>query len=136
MSIIQDPETYERFEKIVLFHGVRVVSELAYADFITEELPKNEFLGEEIKNKLLYYPSVTREAFRNQGRLTTLIEMGKLTNDLGLPQLNPEHDRVMLCGSPSMLKDTAALLDVRGFHVSPHLGVPGDYVIERAFVEK
>ncbi|QDQ28396.1 ferredoxin--NADP reductase [Chitinimonas arctica] len=136
MSIIKDPETYEHFDKVILFHGVRTVSELAYADYIQEELPKNEFFGEIIREKLIYYPSVTREAFRNQGRLTDLIESGKLCEDLGLPPLNPETDRAMMCGSPSMLKDTAALLDARGFHVSPRIGVPGDYVIERAFVEK
>ncbi|MCB6185220.1 ferredoxin--NADP reductase [Leeia sp. TBRC 13508] len=136
MSVIQDPETYEHFEKVILFHGVRTVSELAYADFITKELPKNEFFGEEVANKLIYYPSVTREAFRNQGRLTDLITTGKMCADIGLPQLNPETDRAMLCGSPSMLKDTAQLLDDLGFKVSPRVGEPGDYVIERAFVEK
>lgn len=136
MSIIKDPETYERFEKVILFHGVRTVSELAYADFISKELPQNEFFGDLMQGKLIYYPSVTREPFRNQGRLTDLISTGKLCADVGLPQLNPETDRAMLCGSPSMLKDTADLLNGLGFVVSPRVGVPGDYVIERAFVEK
>ena len=136
MSIIQDPETYEHFEKVVLFHGVRTVSELAYADFITKELPRNEFFGEDVTKKLIYYPSVTREPFRNQGRLTDLIASGKMCADIGLPQLNPETDRAMLCGSPAMLADTSAMLDRLGFEVSSHTGVPGDYVIERAFVEK
>ncbi|UXY16040.1 ferredoxin--NADP reductase [Chitiniphilus purpureus] len=136
MSLIQDPEAYEKFEKIVLFHGVRTVSELAYADFIENQLPNNEFFGEEVRNKLIYYPSVTREPFRNQGRLTELIESGRLFSDIGLPPLNPETDRAMLCGSPAMLDDTCALLDARGFQVSKRIGMPGDYVIERAFVEK
>ncbi|CAB1368509.1 ferredoxin--NADP reductase [Denitratisoma oestradiolicum] len=136
MSLIQDPETYERFEKIVLFHGVRTVSELAYTDFITRELPDNEFLGELVREKLIYYPSVTREPFRNQGRLSALVESGKLFEDIGLPPLDPNQDRAMICGSPAMLADTSALLDARGFRVSPHIGVVGDYVIERAFVEK
>jgi len=136
MSIIKDPETYERFEKIVLIHGVRLVSELAYSDFIINELPKNEYFGDEVREKLIYYPTVTREAFRNQGRLTELVDSGKLFEDIGLPPLNPEHDRAMICGSPSMLKDTCAMLDKRGFKVSRHIGEPGDYVIERAFVEK
>ncbi|MBB5018703.1 ferredoxin--NADP+ reductase [Chitinivorax tropicus] len=136
MSIIQDPETYERFEKVILFHGVRTVSELAYADFITKQLPENEFFGEAIRDKLIYYPAVTRETFRNQGRLGDLVDSGKLCADIGLPQLNPETDRAMICGSPSMLKDTCAMLDSRGFKVSPRVGEPGDYVIERAFVEK
>ncbi|MCK9389287.1 MAG: ferredoxin--NADP reductase [Sulfuritalea sp.] len=136
MSIIQDPETYERFEKVVLFHGVRRVSELAYSDFITNELPGNEYFGAAIREKLIYYPSVTREAFRNQGRLHDLIETGKLFSDIGLPPLDPARDRAMLCGSPAMLKDTTALLDRHGFHISPHTGQAGDYVIERAFVEQ
>ena len=136
MSVIQDPDTYENFEKVILFHGVRTVSELAYADFITKELPQNEFFGEQLKDKLIYYPAVTREPFRNQGRLGDLVDSGKLFEDIGLPPLNPETDRAMICGSPSMLKDTCDLLDARGFKISPRVGEPGDYVIERAFVEK
>ncbi|CAG0953208.1 Ferredoxin--NADP reductase [Methylophilaceae bacterium] len=136
MSLIQDIEVYDRFEKVVLIHGVRYVNELAYADFIEKELPNNEFFGEEIRNKLIYYPTVTREPFRNQGRLTHLINSGKLFDDIGLPPLNPENDRAMICGSPHMLVDTSALLDERGFVVSPRIGDPGDYVIERAFAEK
>lgn len=136
MSLIQDPEAYERYEKIVLIHGVRYVSELAYEKFITETLPNNEFFGEEVRNKLIYYPTVTREPFRNQGRLTALIESGKLFTDIGLPPFDPAVDRAMICGSPDMLKDTSDLLDRRGFKVSPSIGEPGDYVIERAFVEK
>ena len=136
MSIIQDPETYERFEKLILVHGVRYVGELAYTDFITRELPENEFFGEEIRNKLIYYPTVTREPFRNQGRLTELVESGKLFDDIGLPPFNPAIDRAMVCGSPAMLKDCCEMLNARGFRISPHIGSPADYVIERAFVEK
>ncbi|XZG70137.1 ferredoxin--NADP reductase [Chitinibacteraceae bacterium HSL-7] len=136
MSLVQDPEAYERFDKIVLFHGVRTVSELAYADFLTKELPNNEFFGEMVREKLIYYPTVTREPFRNQGRLTDLVESSKLFEDIGLPPFNPEHDRAMLCGSPAMLDDTCKLLDARGFQISKRIGQPGDYVIERAFVEK
>lgn len=136
MSIIKDPDTYERFEKVVLVHGVRFVSELAYSDFIQNELPQNEYFGEVVREKLLYYPTVTREEFRNTGRITDLIETGKLCEDLGIPQLDPAQDRAMLCGSPAMLADISAMLDKRGFDVSPGVGQPGDYVIERAFVEK
>jgi ferredoxin/flavodoxin---NADP+ reductase len=136
MSIIKDPEAYERFEKVVLFHGVRYISELAYEDLIKNELPQNEFFGDSVREKLIYYPAVTREPFHNQGRITNLIKSGKLFADIGLPPLNPEHDRVMVCGSQIMLKDTCALLDETGFVVSPRIGEPGDYVIERAFVEK
>ncbi|OIQ92275.1 ferredoxin--NADP reductase [mine drainage metagenome] len=136
MSIIKDPETYERFEKIVLVHGVRHVAELAYADYIQRVLPQNEFFGEAVREKLIYYPTVTREAFRHQGRLTDLIESGKLFEDIDLAPLDPEYDRAMICGSPNMLKDTCKLLDARGFVISPHIGQPGHYVIERAFVER
>jgi ferredoxin/flavodoxin---NADP+ reductase len=136
MSVIRDPETYERFEKVILVHGVRVVSELAYAEYITKELPDNEYFGKEVRHKLIYYPTVTREPYQNRGRLTDLIGSGRLFDDIGMPQLDPMRDRAMICGGPSMLKDTAALLDARGFKISPHIGVPGDYVIERAFVEK
>jgi len=136
MSIIQDPETYERFEKIVVAHGVRKVSDLAYTQFITQELRQHEWLGEQVREKLIYHPTVTREEFRIRGRITDQIADGSLASLAGLPPLDPASDRFMLCGSPGMLHDTRALLDARGFTVSPHIGEPGDYVIERAFVEK
>jgi ferredoxin--NADP+ reductase len=136
MSLIQDIEVYDRFEKVVLVHGVRQLSELAYTDFIEKELPNHEFFGEEVRNKLIYYPTVTREPFRNQGRLTDLMISGKLFQEIGLPPLNPKTDKAMICGSPQMLQDTASILDASGFVVSPRVGEPGDYVIERAFVEK
>ncbi len=136
MSIIRDPETYERFEKIVLIHGVRLVSELAYGEYLKNELPAHEFLGDMVREKLIYYPTVTREAFKHTGRLTTAIESGQLFDEIGLPPLDPKVDRAMICGSPGMLKETSAMLDARGFKVSPSLGVSGDYVFERAFVEK
>ncbi|MCB1837478.1 MAG: ferredoxin--NADP reductase [Alcanivoracaceae bacterium] len=135
MSIIKDPDIYERFDKVILTHGVRFVSELAYADYITRELPEHEYFGELVREKLLYYPTVTREPFRNQGRLTTLLEQGRIEQDLGLPAINTADDRFMLCGSPSMLKDLTALLDARGFRETRQ-GEVGEYVIERAFVEK
>ncbi|GAA3909636.1 ferredoxin-NADP reductase [Halomonas cibimaris] len=136
LSLIQDPDVYELYDKVILVHGVRYVSELAYADFITQELPEHEYLGEEIREKLVYYPTVTREDFHTQGRLTDHIRSGKLTEDKGLPPIDPAHDRAMICGSPAMLDDTSALLDELGFKISPRMGEPGDYVIERAFVEK
>jgi len=136
LSLIRDPETYERFEKVILIHGVRNVNELAYQDLIENVLPNDEIFADLVKDKLIYYPTVTREAFRNQGRLTTLIENGKLFEDIGLPRFNREDDRAMICGSPTMLDDSAALLDQHGLVISPRMGDPGDYVIERAFVEK
>ncbi|WP_111495887.1 MULTISPECIES: ferredoxin--NADP reductase [Marinobacter] len=134
LSIIKDPEVYERFDKVIVTHGVRYVSELAYQDEISS-LPDNEYFGEMVQGKLLYYPTVTREDFRNQGRLTDLMESGKLMSDLGLPAFNKEDDRFMICGSPSMLKDTCAILDAQGFEEARQ-GDLGHYVIERAFVER
>ena len=135
LSIIKDPETYEQFDKVILTHGVRFVSELAYQGIIENELPANEFFGDLIQEKLLYYPTVTREHFPTQGRLTELMENGKLVTDLELPEFSLEHDRFMVCGSPAMLKDTCAILSARGFQEARH-GNAGHYVIERAFVEK
>jgi ferredoxin--NADP+ reductase len=134
MSIIRDPETYEQYEKVVLIHGVRHIAELAYDDVITKELPENEFFGDQVREKLIYYPTVTREPFRNQGRITDLMVSGKLFRDIGLPEPDLAADRFMLCGSPQMLKDTCAILEARGFHEARH-GDQGHYVIERAFVE-
>lgn len=135
LSVIRDPETYEKFEQVILIHGVRQVAELAYHDYITKELPQHEFLGELITKQLKYYPTVTREPFRNQGRMPNLIDSGKLAADLGLPELNPLEDRVMLCGSPEMLADLKQMLEKRDFEEG-NTTRPGDFVIERAFVEK
>jgi ferredoxin--NADP+ reductase len=135
LSIIRDPETYERFEKVILVHGVRQVNELAYYDYLTQELPAHEFLGELVSKQMLYYPTVTREPFKNQGRVTDLIENGKLFADLGLPQLDPANDRVMICGSPQMLKDLKHMLEVRKFKEG-NTTTPGDFVIERAFADQ
>jgi ferredoxin--NADP+ reductase len=135
MSIIRDPETYEKFEKVILVHGVREVRELAYNDLITRELPRHELLGDMIARQLLYYPTVTREDFRHRGRVTDLIASNKLTDDLGLPPVNPAEDRVMLCGSPLMLADLKKILEDRGFKEG-NTSTPGDFVVERAFVEK
>lgn len=136
MSIIKDPEVYERFEHVVLVHGVRFVSELAYADYIQNELPNNEFFGEMVQGKLIYFPTVTREPFENEGRITKWLDSDQLFEKIGLPIIDAEQDRAMICGSPAMLKDLSERLDARGFEISPGVGQQGDYVIERAFVEK
>ncbi|TXH26192.1 MAG: ferredoxin--NADP reductase [Elusimicrobia bacterium] len=136
ISLIQDIETYERFEKIVLVHGVRWIKDLAYRQFISDELPRHEFFADLLRGKLIYYPTVTREPFVHRGRITALVERGQLFADLGLPPLDPARDRAMVCGSPAMIADCCAMLDQRGFRVSPHIGAQGDYVIERAFVDK
>lgn len=135
LSIIKDPDIYERFDQVILTHGVRHISELAYRNYIENELPKHEYFGELVREQLLYYPTVTREPFRNKGRLPDLMLSGKIFKDLGVPQPNVEEDRFMLCGGPAMLKDLTKILDERGFRET-RAGVPHEYVIERAFVEK
>ncbi len=129
LSITRDPEVYDRFDEIVLVHGVRQKNDLAYFDYFTNELPNDEYLGGLVAAKLTYLPTVTREPFQRQGRITELMANGDLA-------LNPAIDRVMLCGSQSMLSDVANALDELGFKASPNQGTPGDYVIERAFVEQ
>ncbi|MBS0374080.1 MAG: ferredoxin--NADP reductase [Proteobacteria bacterium] len=133
-SLIRDPEIYERFESIVVVRGARHVRDLAYGDAIIEQLGADEHLGELARAQLVDYPVVTREPFRHEGRITTLIDSGRLFSDLGIAPLDPVNDRVMICGGMGMLKDLRALLDGRGFRLSPGIGEPGDYVIERAFV--
>jgi len=136
MSVVKDPEVYERFEDVVLVHGVRWARETAVIKHFIEDLNQHEILGESVRAKLHYYPTITREPHPNRGRLTTLIESGKLFRDLELPAFDPRNDRVMVCGSPKMLDDTCAMLDSLGFGISKHIGEPGDYVIERAFVQR
>ena len=135
LSVVRDPDTYEKFEEVILVHGVRHVAELAYHDYLTEELPKHELLGEMVSKQFKYYPTVTREPFRHQGRITALIESGQLFTDLGVPTLDPLTDRVMLCGSPEMLASLKHILEHRDFDEG-NTTKPGDFVIERAFVEK
>jgi ferredoxin--NADP+ reductase len=135
LSIVRDPETYEKFEKVILVHGVREVAELAYHDYLKLELPDHEFLGEIVSRQMLYYPTVTRESFKNQGRITDLIDSGKLQTDLGLPKFDPATDRAMMCGSPALLKDLKHILEKRGF-LEGNTTKQGDFVVERAFVEQ
>ena len=135
MSVLRDPDTYNKFEQVILVHGVRQVDELAYRDMLTKQLPEHEFLGEMVKEQFKYYPTVTRESFENQGRITDLIESGKLCTDLGFPALNPAEDRIMICGSPGLLKDLRHMLEERGF-AEGNTTKPGDFVVERAFAEQ
>lgn len=136
LAILRDPDTWDRFDKVVLAHGVRHVDDLAYREYFENELPNHEYFAEAVRAKFIYYPCVTREAFRHQGRIDELLDSGKLGTDIGLRPLDPAKDRVMICGSTAMLKSISSLLDSRGFQVSPRIGVPGDYVIERAFVDR
>ena len=133
LSIVRDPETYERFEQVIVVHGVRQVNELAYRELLSSELVKDEILGELIQGKLLYYPTVTREPFVHQGRIPQLLADGVIAKDLGLPLFNAAEDRVMICGSPEMLRDLKALCEKTGLKEG-NTTTPGDFVIERAFV--
>jgi len=135
LSIVRDLETYVRYDRVVLVHGVRQARELAYAQLLKVELPQDEYLGETVRSRLVYCPTVTREPFARRARIPELITSGQLWTDLGVPALDPAHDRCMICGSPAMLADTRAVLEARGFREG-NMTVPGTYVIERAFVER
>ncbi len=135
MSVIRDPELYERFARVVLVHGCRHVAELAYREQITTQLRDDPYLGDAVRQQLHYYPTVTREPFVHQGRIPALLEDGQLGRDLALPPLDAQHDRFMLCGSPDMLRDTRAVLERRGL-AEGNMSRPGHYVIERAFADR
>ncbi|MBX3232594.1 MAG: ferredoxin--NADP reductase [Labilithrix sp.] len=135
LSVIKDPETYERFERVILTHTCRQVEDLAYARFIEHELPSHDALGELVQPRLTYYPSVTREPFRTEGRITDLLATGRAFEDLGLPPLDPRSDRIMLCGNPEMLAETSSFLEAQGFEEG-NSGAPGDYLVEKAFALK
>jgi ferredoxin--NADP+ reductase len=134
LSLVRDPEVFERFDMVVVTHTVREVADLNYREYLSHELPNDPDLGELVAPKLIYYPSVTREPFVNQGRITDLIQSGKLFEDIGLPDLDPARDRLMLCGGPSVLADLKTLLLDRGYEEGS-VAKPGDFVLERAFVE-
>jgi ferredoxin--NADP+ reductase len=134
-SLIKDPEVYDRFETIVLVHGCRQVSELAFGEQLVAKLRDDELFGPMLADKLVYYPTVTREPFRNRGRITDLITSEQLFNDIGLPPLDISTDRIMLCGSPGMLEELRQTFEARGFVEGSH-SEPGHFVIEKAFVER
>ena len=134
LSLARDPEVYERFDKVIVTHTVREVADLNYREMLGHDLAHDEILGELVAPKLIYYPTVTREPFVTQGRITDLIASGKLFSDIGLPPLDRERDRLMLCGGPSVLADLKTLLIDRGYEEGS-IANPGDFVLERAFVE-
>ncbi|HZZ68813.1 MAG TPA: ferredoxin--NADP reductase [Phenylobacterium sp.] len=134
LSLVRDPEVYERFDEVIVTHTVREVADLNYRELLSGALAEDEILGELIGPKLRYYPTVTREAFQTQGRITDLIASGQLFRDLGVPPLDPATDRVMLCGGPSVLADLKQQLLDLGYEEGS-IASPGDFVLERAFVE-
>jgi ferredoxin--NADP+ reductase len=134
LSLARDPEVYERFDEVIVTHTVRHVSDLNYRELFERDLPADEMLGEFIAGKLKYYPTVTREEFRTKGRITDLITSGQVFRDLGTPPLDPAVDRLMLCGGPSVLADLKKQLEGMGFEEGS-IAKPGDYVLEKAFVE-
>ena len=134
LSLARDPEVYDRFDDVIVTHTVREVGDLNYRDLFEKELAEDEILSEVIGGKLKYYPTVTREDFKTKGRITDLIASGQMFADLGLPAFNPAEDRVMLCGGPSVLADLKQQLLDLGY-VEGSLAQPGDFVLEKAFVE-
>ena len=134
-SLIKDPDVYDQFETIVLVHGCRQVSELAYGEELVAKLRDDELFGPLLVDKLLYYPTVTREPFRNRGRITDLITSNQLFDDIAQPPLDIATDRIMMCGSPGMLEELRETFEARGFLEGSH-SEPGHFVIEKAFVER
>jgi len=132
-SVIRDPETYEKFEQVILIQTCRDVAELAYGNELVQQVLAHEFLGELAAGKLRFYDSATREPYARTGRITDLVGSGKFFADMDLPSFNPETDRGMICGSMAMLKDTKAMLESFGL-VEGANNAPATFVVERAFV--
>ena len=131
-SVIRDPETYEKFDQVIVTHTCRLNGELAYSQHVVEQTLNHEFLGELARGKLIRYASCTRESSDHTGRITELISSGKLFADLEVPALSPETDRVMICGSMDMLLDTKALCEQAGLFEGANSN-PAQFVIEKAF---
>ncbi len=136
LSVARDPEAYERFEQVVIVHGVRRVDDLAWHDMLSERLADDPLVSDQAAEQFHYLPCVTREEFHTMGRITTLIEDGRLFGAplVGDTRFNPETDRVMLCGSTAMIRETAGILEKAGLTEGSNAN-PGQFVIERAFVD-
>ena len=130
-SVIRDPETYERFEKVILTHTCREVAELSYGQELVENLKDDPLVGEHA-DRLIHYTTCTREDWPRQQRITDAIKTGRLFEDLGLPPLNPETDRVMICGSMEMINDTKALVEQANL-IEGSNATPAQFVVEKAF---
>ena len=132
-SVIRDPETYEKFQTIILTHTCRKTPELVYGKELIDLTMNDPLVAEEAQNQLIYYPTVTQDTFEHTGRITNLIQSGKFFEDLSIPDLDPKVDRGMICGSMGFLQDLKAMFIERGFEEGSNSS-PGDFVIERAFV--
>jgi len=133
-GVIRDPETYEKFDQVILTHTTRELAELRYGQELVETIKTDEFLSELVGDKLLYHGSATREGEHKGERITTLLETGKLFTDLGVSPMDPATDRAMICGSMEMLKETASLCERFGLEEGAN-SKPGTYVVERSFVD-
>ncbi len=132
-SVIRDPETYERYEQVILTQTCREVSELTYGINLVESLRNDPLVGEMVEGKLIHVTSVTREDYPLTGRITDLLESGKLFEVIGTPRLNPAEDRVMICGSMDMINDTKAMVESFGLTEGSNSS-PSEFVVEKAFV--
>ena len=132
-SLVRDPDTFEKFEEIVVTHTCRDHAELAYGVELFDKLAADPLIGELTEGRVTLYSATTREITPRMGRITRLIESGRFYEDLGIAPLSPETDRVMICGSMHMLKDVKELVEGLGFKEGS-LSHPADFVVERAFV--
>ncbi|MEO0398120.1 MAG: ferredoxin--NADP reductase [Pseudomonadota bacterium] len=132
-SLVREPETFEKFDTVILTHTCRTVADLQYSQYIVKSLPDDPLVGDTAPGKVVHYASTTRETFDRMGRITDLIESRKLFDDLGVEALNPETDRIMICGSTAMLADTKAIAEAAGFTEGSN-AAPGTFVVEKAFV--
>lgn len=132
-SLIRDPETYERYDKVILTHTCREKAELSYGLRLVQDLKDDPLVGEMVDGKLLHVASLTREDYPLKGRITTLIETGELFKSAGMPPLNPDEDRVMICGSKDMIDDTARLVETFGLKEGSN-SQPAQFVVEKSFV--
>jgi ferredoxin--NADP+ reductase len=132
-SLLRDPDTYEKFDQLILTHTCRDIAELTYGQELVAALEKDPLIGELTGGRVTLYNSTTREESPRMGRITALIGSGKFYADLGIEKLNPETDRIMICGSMHMLKDVKELAESLGFHEGS-LSHPSSFVVERAFV--
>lgn len=133
-SIVRDPETYDKFEQVILTHTCREVAELTYGEELARNLAEDPLIGDLVQNRFFHYATATREPYVRTGRITSLIESGRLFEDLCVPAFDPAVDRVMICGSMGMIRDVRALVEKAGLNEGAN-SAPAEFVVERAFVD-